>query len=95
MSITEKDVKHIARLARLHISEEEVKLYQGQLGKILESMEELKKAATQGISPGSQILGPTIGMREDEVKPFANIESLLEQSPEREGPYFKVRKVIE
>ena len=95
MSITEKDVKHIARLARLHVSEEEVKLYQGQLGKILESMEELKTAKTEGISSGSQILGPTIGMREDEPKPFSGIESLLEQSPEREGPYFKVRKVIE
>lgn len=95
MSITEKDVKHIARLARLHISDEEIKLYQGQLGKILESMEELKTAKTQGVSPASHILGDTIGMRQDEPRPFDSIELLLDQSPEREGPYFKVRKVIE
>lgn len=93
--ITERDVKHIARLARLHVSDEEVRLYQGQLGKILESMEELKTAKTQGVSPASHILGPTIGTREDKPISFDGIESLLEQAPEREGPYFKVRKVIE
>lgn len=95
MSITEKDVKHIARLARLYITDEEIQLYQDQLGKILESMEELKTAKTEGILPTPQILGPTIGMREDKAKPFDGIESLLEQAPEREGTYFKVRKVIE
>ena len=95
MSITEKDVQHIARLARLHITAEEVTLYQSQLGKILESMEELRTAKTEGASPASHILGPTIGIREDEPRPFGDIESLLAQAPEREGPYFKVRKVIE
>ena len=95
MSITEKDVKHIARLARLHVTDEEIRLYQGQLGKILESMEELRLAKTQGVSPASHILGPTIGSREDQPRPFGDTESLLAQAPEREGPYFKVRKVIE
>ena len=95
MSISEKDVRHIARLARLHITDDEVKLYQGQLGKILDSMQELRSADTAGVSAGSAILGPTIGMRTDEPHPFTDVESLLSQSPEREGPYFKVRKVIE
>ncbi len=95
MSISEKDVRHIARLARLYVTDEEVKLYQNQLGKILDSMQELRSADTKGVAPGSAILGPTIGMREDAPKKFEDVESLLSQSPEREGPYFKVRKVIE
>ena len=95
MSITEKDVRHIARLARLHITDEEAKRYQEQLGKILDSMQELRSADTTGVSAGSAILGPTIGVRPDVAKLFEDVESLLGQSPEREGPYFKVRKVIE
>lgn len=95
MSISEKDVRHIARLARLHVTDEEVKLYQDQLGKILDSMQELRSADTKGVAPGASILGPTIGMRADERVDFKDVESLLGQSPEREGPYFKVRKVIE
>jgi aspartyl-tRNA(Asn)/glutamyl-tRNA(Gln) amidotransferase subunit C len=95
MNISEKDVRHIARLARLHITDEEVKLYQEQLGKILNSMEELRSAETKGVSPGTAILGPTIGARPDEARKFDDVEALLSQSPEREGPYFKVRKVIE
>jgi len=95
VSISEKDVRHIARLARLHITDQEVKLYQEQLGKILNSMEELRSADTKGVSPGSAILGPTIGTRPDEARKFEDVEAILSQSPEREGPYFKVRKVIE
>ena len=95
MAIEEKDVRRIAKLARLRLSDDEVKLYQGQLVKILDSMAELAKIDTASVPPTSSVLGATNVMREDEPVLRAAPEKLLANAPEREGPYFKVRKVIE
>ncbi len=95
MAIDEAAVRKIAKLARLKLSEPEIKLYQGQLVKILESMEELNELDTAQVEPTTSVLGLTNVMREDIPTPFANPEKILAVAPEREGPYFKVRKVIE
>ena len=94
MDITEKMVEHIARLARLAITPDEKKLYLNQLGKILESMDELKALDTKSIPPTTSVLGLSDVFRDDEAKPFAEIERLLQEAPAREGPYFKVPKVL-
>lgn len=95
MAINEQDVRKIAKLARLKLSDSEVKLYQGQLLKILDSMTELGKLDTAQVPPTTSVLGLSNVMREDEPKPFEDTEALLANAPQREGPYFKVRKVIE
>jgi aspartyl-tRNA(Asn)/glutamyl-tRNA(Gln) amidotransferase subunit C len=93
--ITEDDVKKIAKLARLKLAESEVKLYQGQLVKILDSMAELEKLDTKNVAPTASVLGVRNVMREDTPIPFSDPEKLLSNAPEREGPFYKVRKVIE
>lgn len=93
--ITDADVVKIARLARLKLSPEEIALYRGQLGKILESMEELSRLDTGSVEPTSSVLGDAGALREDVCESFAGTEKLLANAPEREGSYFKVRKVIE
>ena len=95
MSVSEDDVKKIAKLARLRLSDAEIALYGGQLTKIIDSMAELSKADTEGVAPTTSVLGAVNVMRDDEPKPFEDVEALLENAPERDGPYFKVRKVIE
>lgn len=95
MAISEEDVRKIAKLARLKLTDDEVKLYQGQLLKILDSMAELSKVDTAKVAPTTSVLGATNVMREDAPAPFADVEALLSNAPEREGPYYKVRKVIE
>jgi len=95
MGISEEDVRHIARLARLRVTPEETRRYQGQLEKILESMAELKALDTSRVPPTSHALGLADVTREDSPKRFEGSEDLLSEAPEREGPYFKVRKVIE
>ena len=95
MSVSDADVKKIAKLARLRLSDAEVALYGGQLTKIIDSMAELAKADTEGVPPTTSVLSAVNVMREDEPKPFADVEALLENAPERDGPYFKVKKVIE
>ena len=95
MSVSDADVKKIAKLARLRLTEAEVALYGGQLTKILDSMAELAKADTANVPPTISVLGAVNVMREDEPKPFEDVEALLANSPDRDGPYFKVKKVIE
>ncbi len=95
MSISEDDVKKIAKLARLRLTEDEVVLYGGQLTKILDSMAELAKADTSGVTPTTSVLGAVNVMRDDDPQPCADTEALLANAPERDGPYFKVKKVIE
>lgn len=95
MSVSDADVKKIAKLARLRLTDAEVALYGGQLTKILDSMTELAKADTTGVEPTTSVLGAVNVMREDAPSPFEDTEALLSNSPERDGPYFKVKKVIE
>jgi aspartyl-tRNA(Asn)/glutamyl-tRNA(Gln) amidotransferase subunit C len=95
MSVSDADVKKIAKLARLRLTEAEVALYGGQLTKILDSMTELAKADTTGVLPTTSVLGAVNVMRDDEPAPFADTEALLANAPERDGPYFKVKKVLE
>ena len=95
MSVSDADVKKIAKLARLRLTEAEVALYGGQLTKIIDSMAELGSVDTSGVSPTTSVLGAVNVMRDDEPRPFADAEALLANAPERDGPYFKVKKVIE
>lgn len=95
MSISEEDVKKIAKLAKLRLTPQELSLYKGQLGKILDAVNELSQVDTAKVPPTSSVLGLTNVLRADEPAPFAGVEKLLANAPEREGPYYKVRKVIE
>jgi len=93
--IDEKLVRQVARLARLELSDEEVRRFKEQLGDILGTMEELAQADTSGVPATSHVLGLTDVLREDAARPFAHREDLLAGAPRREGRYFRVPKVIE
>jgi aspartyl-tRNA(Asn)/glutamyl-tRNA(Gln) amidotransferase subunit C len=95
MSIEEKEVRHVAGLARLKLADEEVGLYQDQLGRILDHVNELKELDTKDVAPTAHALGLTNVLREDEPRDFEARKDLLALAPESEGPYFKVPKVIE
>ncbi len=95
MSVSDADVKKIAKLARLRLTEAEIALYGGQLTKILESMAELAQVNTSAVAPTTSVLGAVNVMRDDAPVPFQDTEALLSNAPDRDGPYYKVRKVIE
>lgn len=94
MSISDADVKKIAKLARLRLTDDEVGRYGGQLAKILDAMTELERVDTKDVPPTASVLGVTDVTRADVPRPFQNREGLLQNAPDRDGPYFKVRKVI-
>jgi aspartyl-tRNA(Asn)/glutamyl-tRNA(Gln) amidotransferase subunit C len=97
MAITKKDVEHVARLARLSLTEEEKDKYTAQLGSILGYIEKLGQLNTDNVAPTSHPLEMSNVWREDVLRPVpgATPQKLLEQAPEHEGPFFKVKKIIE
>ncbi|TFE25754.1 Asp-tRNA(Asn)/Glu-tRNA(Gln) amidotransferase subunit GatC [Cohnella luojiensis] len=95
MSITIKDVEHVANLARLELSEAEKEQFAGQLNAILKYAEKLNELDTDGIEPTSHVLPLANVMREDAVKPSWPIEKVLLNAPEEEDGQFKVPAVLE
>jgi len=95
MNISVADVEHVARLARLELSEEEKKLFAGQMGAILGYVEKLKELNTDGILPTSHAVPMENAFREDVACPAIGIESALANAPDRVESFFRVPKVIE
>lgn len=95
MSITVKDVEHVANLARLDLSDAEKEQLTGQLNAILEYAGKLNELDTNGIEPTSHVLPLYNVMREDEVKPSLPAEKALLNAPEEEDGHFKVPAVLE
>lgn len=91
--ITIKDVEHVAKLARLELTEEEKIKYSKQLGDILKYVNELNEVNTEGVEPMSYPLPLENVMREDEVKCEISKEELLKNAPEEEDGFFKVPKI--
>lgn len=94
MSVSPEEVRKIAKLARLRLTDEEAARYGGQLTKILDAMKELGELDTKDVPPTTSVLGVSDVTRPDEPKAFDGRERLLDNAPDRDGPYFKVRKVI-
>jgi len=94
VSVTLKEVEHIAELARLKFSKEELENFTHQLNQILEYMEKLNELDTKNIEPLSYPIGGNNIFREDELKPSINREQALKNAPDRDDGFFKVPKVI-
>lgn len=81
-SLTADEVRHIAKLARLKLSDEEVKKFTKEMDAILRYIEMLNEVNTENVEPTAQVTGLTNVFREDIVKPSeATTEELLACSP--------------
>jgi aspartyl-tRNA(Asn)/glutamyl-tRNA(Gln) amidotransferase subunit C len=97
MNITRKDVEHVARLARLKLSEKEQETFTSQLEAIIAYIGQLNEVDTKNVPPMSHVHVPAKALRQDAAvkSPQELIEAILRDAPEREGNFFKVKKVIE
>lgn len=100
MAISKKDVEHVARLARLALTDEEKDRYTQQLGQILTYIEKMSLLNTDHVPPTTHVLPLSNVWREDVCEPstaetLGSTEDILANAPEREGTLFKVKKVIE
>ena len=97
MKLTKKDVQHIANLARLDLTDKELKLYGSQLSDILNYISQLQEVDTTDIEPTAQVTGLENVFREDEVEEWDKKESqtAIEQAPELKDGQVKVKRVLE
>jgi aspartyl-tRNA(Asn)/glutamyl-tRNA(Gln) amidotransferase subunit C len=95
MTLSREEVEHIADLARLALSDEEIAAHQEQLSAILGHFERLQALDTEGIPPTASVLPLGSVMREDEDRPPLERERLLKNAPETEGGCFRVPAVLE
>ena len=94
MAINKDDVKHIAKLARLELSDKEINYFAAQLGQILEYIDQLKEVDTSNVEPTSHVLSMQNIFHEDIVKPSLKQEAVLKNAPAVEGELFKVPRII-
>jgi aspartyl-tRNA(Asn)/glutamyl-tRNA(Gln) amidotransferase subunit C len=98
MIITEKEVRYVAELANLKLSEQEVRKFQADLDEILGHVKRLNEIDTDGIEPMAQVLyaaGEVDSWRADRSAPPLGTEIALANAPQAGAGYFKVPKVIE
>ncbi|MGN0004738.1 MAG: Asp-tRNA(Asn)/Glu-tRNA(Gln) amidotransferase subunit GatC [Candidatus Gastranaerophilaceae bacterium] len=91
--ITKEDVKHVAKLARLELTEEEIEKYSTQLGSILEYVQQMNEVDTTGIEPMPHAIPVTNVMRDDVVKYEQTKEELMKNAPYEEDGFFRVPKI--
>lgn len=89
------DVEHVAKLARLGLSEEEKILFGKQLSAILEYAGNLQKLDTGNVPPTSHAIPMKNVLREDKVIPFEDTEAILLNGPDVENHMFRVPKILE
>jgi aspartyl-tRNA(Asn)/glutamyl-tRNA(Gln) amidotransferase subunit C len=95
MSLTRKDVEHVARLARLQLSDEELERMQSQLSAILDSMELLNEVDVSGVPITSQVTGLVNVLRPDAARPSLTPEEVLANAPDRDEQHFRVKAIFD
>lgn len=95
MAINQTDIKHIAELSRLKLSEEEERQFGEQLGSILKYIEKLNKVETRKVEPTAQVSGLIDVLRSDDVNSWnqKEIDAALAQG-EIENGQVKVKRVL-
>ena len=93
-NLTRKDVEHVAYLARLGLTEEELERLEGQLNHIVEQYSALAELDTEHIAPTAQTIELENILREDEVRPSFSAEEILALAPQRTGDYFSVPPIL-
>ncbi len=94
MAITRNEVLHLAKLANLEFTEEEVDRFTRQIGSILDYVARLNELDTSSIEPTSHVESGSHALREDALGPSIPREEALANAPESDGSHFKVPKVI-
>jgi aspartyl-tRNA(Asn)/glutamyl-tRNA(Gln) amidotransferase subunit C len=95
VALTSDEVRHIATLARVELTDADVERYREQLSSILAHFETLNAIDTSDVLPTAQTLELINVEREDISRPSAPTSEVLQNAPRREGDYLRVRAVLE
>ncbi|MCG8373205.1 MAG: Asp-tRNA(Asn)/Glu-tRNA(Gln) amidotransferase subunit GatC [Balneolales bacterium] len=95
MSVSEKDVRYVADLARLRLSEEEIQRIATDMNQILDYMEQLNELETDNVEPLEHVIELDSRLRKDIAKEPLPHQDALKNAPDADSDYFRVPKVIE
>ncbi len=95
MAVTIKDVEHIAKLAKLNLTEDEKTGFTEQFNEILSFMDKLNELDTTNVEPLSHVIELQNVLREDRVRESLPTEEALKNAPSHTDQFFKVPKVID
>ena len=95
MSVSSEQVRHIAKLARIAMSEEELEKLVPELNNILGWIEQLGEVDTNGVEPLTAVIDQKLRLREDAVNDGDVRDDVLANAPEAQHGFFAVPKVIE
>ena len=95
MALSRAEVEHIAQLARIGLTEDDISRFQTQLSHILDQFEALRQIDTEGVPPTAFALPLENVMRADEARPSLPVEAVLANAPLHEDGYLRVRRVLE
>ena len=90
MGITRAEVLHVAKLARLELTDDEVERLTGQLGAILEAVSKVSELDLSAVPPTSHPLDLVNAWREDEPRRSLGLDEVFANAPQREGDLFRV-----
>jgi aspartyl-tRNA(Asn)/glutamyl-tRNA(Gln) amidotransferase subunit C len=93
--ISRADVEHVAALARLGLTDDEIDVMQGQLNRILEAIGQLQSVDTSAVGPTAQVIALENVMRPDEPRSPMARDAALANAPLREGDHLRVPVVLE
>jgi len=93
--IDKKEIEHVARLARLTYTPEEIELFTHQLNAILNYFEQLKELDTTGIEPTSHAIPLSNVFKGDDVQDSLPVDATLSNAPDKKKDSFRVPKIIE
>ncbi len=94
MSISEADVRHVALLARLALSDEQVSRLQSDINSILGHVEAMQALDLEGVEPTSHSIPLRNATRADEVRPCLSRDLALLNAPEAEGGAFVIPRIV-
>ncbi len=95
MSLSLQDVKKIAKLARIKMSEEEIQKYQGELNKIFDWIEQLSEVNTDNTDPMYSVVDQPLALRKDQISDGGIRDKVLQNAPDSKYGFFVVPKVVE
>ena len=93
--ISREEVQNVARLARLHLTDEEAERMREQLDAILAYIDKLRELDVEGVEPTAHAVPLVNVMRDDALAPCLPQEAALANAPDRAGEFFRVPRIIE
>ena len=94
MALTQEEVKKIASLCRISLSESEVLKFQKELTTILDYVSELQQVDTEGVEEVSQVTGLSNVFRPDQVVPSEITDEIIKRFPESQGRLLKIKSIL-